>query len=371
MTIIARKDGEKFENIEKTDFKLEKKLQKLILDDQIMKKIKLGFEEDTTLVTLSRELESGSGPIDVLAIDEDGGIYIIETKLHDNHDRRKILAQIMDYAGAMWNRFRDFKKFEEELERWNLRSKDNEILSGKSLSQIISNSTLGFTDKEDTDDIIRNMKENFFSGKFKFIVVFDELESELINTINYLNEKSPIVIYAVTYEYYSDNNLEILIPSVHGRDAELRSTKKPSGRIPWTLKEIEQNFEEKLSNHEFKMFKKFYEFLNENVDTMRKGKSKAGSIGPVFNKLCPDGIPRSFLTLDAGGSMTISYPWLKPEYRKKIAESFSENPELKIDYKSRPLLNSDVNLEKEYLKYSRDQWSDNVDSIIEIIRKFI
>jgi len=37
MTIIARKDGEKFENIEKTDFKLEKKLQKLILDDQIMK----------------------------------------------------------------------------------------------------------------------------------------------------------------------------------------------------------------------------------------------------------------------------------------------------------------------------------------------
>ena len=167
MTIIARKDGEKFENIEKTDFKLEKKLQKLILDDQIMKKIKLGFEEDTTLVTLSRELESGSGPIDVLAIDEDGGIYIIETKLHDNHDRRKILAQIMDYAGAMWNRFRDFKKFEEELERWNLRSKDNEILSGKSLSQIISNSTLGFTDKEDTDDIIRNMKENFFSGKFK------------------------------------------------------------------------------------------------------------------------------------------------------------------------------------------------------------
>ena len=134
---------------------------------------------------------------------------------------------------------------------------------------------------------------------------------------------------------------------------------------------IKKNKDDLVISNIFKDFWKTYEFLNENVDTMRKGKSKAGSIGPVFNKLCPDGIPRSFLTLDAGGSMTINYPWLKPEYRKKIAESFSENPELKIDYKSRPLLNSDVNLEKEYLKYSRDQWSDNVDSIIEIIRKFI
>ena len=59
MTIIARKDGEKFETIKKTNFELEDKLQKLIVDDQIMKKIKLGMDEDTTLVTLSREFESG------------------------------------------------------------------------------------------------------------------------------------------------------------------------------------------------------------------------------------------------------------------------------------------------------------------------
>ena len=32
--------------LKKQMFKLEKKLQKLILDDQIMKKIKSGFEED-------------------------------------------------------------------------------------------------------------------------------------------------------------------------------------------------------------------------------------------------------------------------------------------------------------------------------------
>ena len=367
MTILARKNGEKFETIKKTGFDLENKLQELILDDQIMKKIKLDFNDDTTLVTLSRELDSGVGGIDVLAIDETGSIYIIETKLHENPDRREILAQVMDYAGAMWNKFRDFNTFEEELQRHNSTSKRNQILSGKYLSKIISDSALGFTDKEDTDNIIKKMQENFFSGEFKFIVVFDKLDSKLINTINYLNEKSPITIYAVTYEYYTDNNLEILIPSIHGIAAEQRSTKKSSGRTPWTLVKIEQNFVDKLSSHEYTMFKKLYQFLNENADTMRTGTGANGSIGPVFNKLSIKN--RSFLTLDAGGIMTINYPYIKPEIRNKIAESFSENPELKMDNKSISLLNSDIN--SDHLKYSRDQWSNNVDSIIETIRKFI
>ena len=374
MTLIVRKIGKKFENIHETNFDLENKLQDLIHEDQIMKKIKLGPDDDVGLVTLSRELESGSGPIDVLAVDQQGDIYIIETKLKKNPDRRKILAQIMDYAGAMWNRFGDFNTFEYQLQQHNSTSKHNGAISGKSLSDIIDDAInledSPFTNESDRDTIVKNMQDNFKSGEFKFITVWDKLESELSNTINYLNEKTSITIYAVTFEYYKNNDLEVLIPSIYGRESEKRSVVKGK-RISWTFEGIEQNFKNNLTPDEFVMFEKLYKFLNENIDTMRKGTSKAGSIGPVFNKLCPDGIPRSFLTLDAGGSMTINYPWLKPEYRKKIAESFSENPELKIDYKSRPLLNSDVNLEKEYLKYSRDQWSDNVDSIIEIIRKFI
>jgi hypothetical protein len=371
MTIIARKDGKKFETIQKTNFELEKNLQKLIVDDQIMKKIKLDFDEETTLVTLSREFESGSGPIDVLAIDEDGSVYIIETKLHGYADgRRKILAQIMDYAGAMWNKFRDFSTFEKELERHNLTSKDNHILSGKSLSKIISDSPLEITDEEDAKNIIEKMKVNFSSGNFKFIVVFDKLDQKLINTIDYLNEKSNLLtIYAVTYEYYRENDLEILIPAIHGRAAEKKSIVKSSGRTPWTLQEIKQNFEDKLSSHEYKSFKKLYQFLDENKDTMKTGNGNNGSIGPVFKKLCREDLSGSFLTLDAGGDMNINYPWIKSEIRKKIAESFSENPELKIDKKSRSL--TDIDLNSEYPKYGRDQWSNNVDSIIETIRKFI
>ena len=374
MTIIARKDGEKFKNMEETDFDLEENIKKLILDDQIMKKINLDFTEDKTLVTLSREFESGNGKIDVLAVDADGHIYIIEAKLHRNSaGRRNIFAQIIDYAGGMWAKFSGdfgFEAFENQLLEHNSKSKDNLILSGKSLSEIILDSTLGLgTDIANSDNIIRLMKENFISGEFKFVLVFDELDEQLINIINYINEKSSMTIYAVTYEYYTDNNLEILIPSVYGRAAEQRSTKKSSGRIPWTLEQTKQNFKDKLSASEHKMFLKLYQFLDENKNMMKIGNGVNGSIGPVFDKLCHPELRGSFLTLDVGGFMKINYPWLKLELRKKIAESFSNNPELKMDSKS--ILLSDLDLDHTYPTYSRDQWSNNVDSIIETIKKFI
>ena len=374
MTIIARKDGEKFKNMEETDFDLEENIKKLILDDQIMKKINLDFTEDKTLVTLSREFESGNGEIDVLAVDADGHIYIIEAKLHRNSaGRRNIFAQIIDYAGGMWAKFSGdfgFEAFENQLLEHNSKSKDNLILSGKSLSEIILDSTLGLgTDIANSDNIIRLMKENFISGEFKFVLVFDELDEQLINIINYINEKSSMTIYAVTYEYYTDNNLEILIPSVYGRAAEQRSTKKSSGRIPWTLEQTKQNFKDKLSASEHKMFLKLYQFLDENKNMMKIGNGVNGSIGPVFDKLCSPELRGSFLTLDVGGGMKINYPWLKLELRKKIAESFSNNPELKMDSKS--ILLSDLDLDHTYPTYSRDQWSNNVDSIIETIKKFI
>ena len=252
MTIIARKDGEKFKNMDETDFDLEENIQELILDDQIMKKINLDFTEDKTLVTLSREFESGNGKIDVLAVDADGHIYIIEAKLHRNSEgRRHIFAQIIDYAGGMWAKFSGdsgFVEFENQLLEHNSKSKDNLILSGKSLSEIILDSTLGLgADIANSDNIIRLMKENFISGEFKFVLVFDELDEQLKNTINYINEKSSMTIYAVTYEYYIDNNLEILIPTVYGRAAEQRSKKKAGVRIPWTLEETKQNFKKKLT----------------------------------------------------------------------------------------------------------------------------
>ena len=356
MTIIVSKDSSKFKKIESANFALEVNLQEKIHEGEIMKKIKLGPDEDLTLLTLAREFSTTSGPIDVIAIDTEGDIYIIETKLKKNSDRREILAQIIDYAGAMWDEFRDFNKFEEKL-------KDNPSFSAKSLSELIRNSDFEIRSDLDIDKIIEKIKQNFEHGSFKFVTVWDKLESKLTNAIRYLNEKSHLTVYAVTFEYYKDAGLEILIPSVYGREAEKRSVVKGK-RMKWTIDTIHEEFKKNLSSNEYSAFEKLEQFLNENADEPLKiGTGAHGSIGPVFKKLCPDEFPRSFLTLYGDGQMVINYAWLKAEYRNKIAEKFSENPDLKIDF--------NADLAKAYPRYTRDQWSQNIDNIISVMRDFL
>lgn len=366
MTIIVKKDQERFENIEKTNFDLEDKLQNLIHEDQIMKKMKLGPDEDITLLTLAREFSTTAGPIDVIAIDTSGRFYIIETKLKKNYDRRQILAQIIDYAGALWEEFRDFNKFEEKLIH-------NNSFTEKSLLDFIRNSDFETKSEIEIEDIIETMKDNFENGVFRFITVWDKLEPKLINAINYLNEKANLTVYAVTFDYYRDSGIEILLPSIYGHESEKYSkiaAKTKGKRYSWTFEQIEENFRNNFTSFEYSKFEKLYEFLNQKSDNMRKGTGRDGSIGPVFNKLCRDSLPGvSFLTLYGNGVMKINYPWLKPEIRKEIAESFSNNPELKIDQKSN--LISDIDLSCTHVPYSRDQWSQNIDSIIETIKKFI
>jgi len=353
MTIIASKDGGKFEKIESRDFPLENKLQELVHQGEIMKNIKLSPDEDLILLTLDREFPTTSGPIDVIAIDTRGEIYIIETKLKKNTDRREILAQVIDYAGAMWDEFRDFEKFEEELQK----------RTQKSLSELIRNSDFEIRTDLDIDEIREKIKQNFQDGSFKFVTVWDKLESKLTNAINYLNEKANLTVYAVTFEYYKDEGLEILIPSIYGRESEKRSIVKGK-RTKWTRDTVREEFKKNLTSSEYSSFEKLEKFLDEYADDIRTGTGAHGSIGPVFKKLCPDEVPaKSFFTLYGDGKMAINYAWLKAEYRKKIAEKFSENPDLKIDF------NSD--LSTAYPRYSRDQWNNNVNSIIDTIRHFL
>ena len=59
---------------------------------------------------VAREFSTESGPIDALAIDKDGDIYVVETKLHKNPDKRTVVAQALDYGASLW-RHSDYNEF--------------------------------------------------------------------------------------------------------------------------------------------------------------------------------------------------------------------------------------------------------------------
>ena len=52
------------------------------------------IDEDIRVLILMREFPTNSGPIDALGVDANGNIYIVETKLYKNPDKRGCSAGV-------------------------------------------------------------------------------------------------------------------------------------------------------------------------------------------------------------------------------------------------------------------------------------
>src|SRR6266511_5250571 len=99
MTVIISKNGKNAEKVESSSFDYEDNLQAYI-DDNPNAIPMYEIKEDARVLVLAREFSTQSGPIDALGIDQDGEIYIIETKLYKNSDKRTVCAQALDYGAS-------------------------------------------------------------------------------------------------------------------------------------------------------------------------------------------------------------------------------------------------------------------------------
>jgi RecB family endonuclease NucS len=98
MAIIFSKKGQSTQKIEKSGFGPERNLQQYIHENP--EAIPLyDIQRDKRLFVVTREFPTGSLEwIDALAVDRDGDIYIVETKLYANADKRRVVAQVLDYG---------------------------------------------------------------------------------------------------------------------------------------------------------------------------------------------------------------------------------------------------------------------------------
>jgi RecB family endonuclease NucS len=78
--IIVSQNGRNARRIEESRFDLEDHLQEYIFSNpDVISLYELGI--DTRLFVAAREFPTRSGPIDALAFDSVGNIYVVETKL--------------------------------------------------------------------------------------------------------------------------------------------------------------------------------------------------------------------------------------------------------------------------------------------------
>jgi len=100
MAIMIVEKGHKAQRIERQTIDRENYLQAYVQanpETLPVEELKPGAK----LLVIAREFATVSGPIDALAIDDDGDIYVVETKLAKNPDKRRVIAQMLDYGAAL------------------------------------------------------------------------------------------------------------------------------------------------------------------------------------------------------------------------------------------------------------------------------
>lgn len=308
MAIIISKKGKKAKKIERSNFEKEDYLQKYIYDNP--ESIPLyEIKEDIRLLIVAREFSTSSGPIDALGIDKEGNIYIIETKLFKNRDKRIVISQLLDYGASLWRSYENFDEF--------IRIIDDEL--NKNFGTNFNQKVKDFFDigEEEISYLIENLKKNFNEGNFKFVVLMDKLSNQLKDLIIFINENSRFDIFAVEIEYYKHEDYEIIIPKLFGSEIKKHFvvSSKGTGR-QWDETSFFRDAEKILNKDELEKLRELYE-LAKNKGVVAWGKGFTATFGMKLKK---SKFQRNIFTTFSTGKTWIGIGSISQFFGKEIGE---------------------------------------------------
>jgi len=294
------------------------------------------------LLILAREFGTNSGPIDAIGFDQYGNIYIVETKLYKNNDKRTVVAQALDYGASIWKNLNNFDEFLNQLNR-HAHDKFNMGASEK-LQDFFSLSD------EELESLLNNIKNNLSDGIIKFVILMDDLDTRLKDLILYVNQNSQFDIYAVQLEYYKHESHEIIIPRLYGAEVkkDINVSNSSSQRKVWTEETFIENARQEMSKEVFDATIKILNFSKENADEIRFGTGKNyASFSPIFHQLSE----KSIFTVTTDGRLSLNFEWLyndRPESAKWFKEELEKiGFEIGENYTNiRPSVMPDVWLDK-------------------------
>ena len=312
MSLIISSNGGKAVKIEKSSFEKEDYLQQYIYENP--ESIPLyEIKEDIRLLILAREFPTNSGPIDAIGIDKYGELYIVETKLYANADKRRVIAQSLDYGAALWKHSNDFNEFLKILDQHT--QKVFKLRTTEKISEFFELET------EDVDVIIEKVRDNLNNGVFHFVVLMDKLDDRLKDLILYVNQNSQFDVYAVEFEYYKHETYEIIIPKLFGTEVkkDIAVSTSVTTRRRWTEELMLQDAKQRLSSDEYRGFEQIYAFSKQHASEIRFGTGAYGTFIPIFGTICE----RSLFTLSTDKRLIFNFEWME----KRLAELFKEKLE--------------------------------------------
>lgn len=356
MSIIISRGGKNAKRVERSVIDKEDYLQQYIYDNPESLPLH-ELKEDINILIVSREFPTHSGPIDALGVDRDGDIYIIETKLYRNADKRRVIAQVLDYGASLW--INESAQFLETLEQSSLRNFE------MGFSSKIKD-FFGFEDNEIVE-YINLLEQNVNSGNFKFVVLMDRMDSRLKELISFVNTNSNFDVLGVELDFYQDKDVEIIIPNLYG--AERRKEVVPlSGKSSGSRKKWDENLffevtEQTIGADKTKAVREVYDWSCKNADGVRWGTGiNIGSFNVKFANVSQ----RSVFTIFTDGRLSLNFKWLDDSeqsinYARALGEEIKQatNIALPEDFVTK------------YVYVPFDDWTNEVPEFVKAVKNII
>ena len=356
MSIIISKEGRNAKKLEKSGVDSENYLQEYIYENPDSLPLD-EYKDDLQLLILAREFPTKSGWIDAVGVDQDGEIYLIETKLYTNSDKRLVLAQVLDYGASLWKTYGDPQEFIGRLQEcvsehfdMSLREKLEETFS---------------TDEWEFEEYMDSLRQNVDAGSFRFVILMDHLEDRLKDLISFMNQNSKFDVFGVELEFYKHEDLEIIIPKLFG--AEIKKTvgsSSSSNRRNWDEQSFFEDASDRLEPDQVENLRAIYKWCREHSDEITWGTgSKRGSFTPKFYHVTE----KSVFNIFSDGKMWLNFKGLQqPEKSKKYGERFGE--ELKKEIPALPIPEEFMD---EYVTISLEQWEPFLNDFIRVLENII
>jgi len=349
MAIILARRGAPATRLERTVIQDESYLQRYIYENPDVLPLDQ-LQEDIRPLVLVREFPTPSGPIDALATDADGNLYLIETKLYKNPDKRLVLAQVLDYGAALWKAYPDPDDFVTRLDSLMRES------GGKGLLPRVEGS-FGL-EGQDATDFLGNLKGIIQSGEFRFVVLMDRVDDRLRDLISYVNVNSSFRILGVALDFYKASDFDILIPTLHGGETKKSTGSTASARRTWDSQSFFADASARLPESGLAAVRAVHDAAASNGCELSWGTgAQNGSFNVKDSTLCQ----RSLLSVYTNGKLCLNFAWLNENDRAKaVRDRFIQ---LAVERLKLP----SADYRDKYLNLQIDEWQGKSSEIVRLL----
>ena len=299
MTIIVSKSGRNAARVDRTRIESENYLQQYICANPDALPL-YEYKDDIQFTILAREFPVASGFLDAIGVDQDGEIYIIETKCYQNSDKRHVLAQVLDYGASLWRTYSDTQEFIAQLQ--DAVADQFDMSLREKLAETFE------VDSWDGDEHLAQVRENVAGGRFHFVVLMNRLDDRLKDLIAFVNQNSHFDVFGVELELYQYEDLEILIPRIFGVEMKKSGGASSSAntRRSWNEQLFFEEAAARLEPAHVESMRRLYEWAREKGAQISWGTGKnRGSFNPKFEHLTR----KSVFGVFSDGELTVRLHW--------------------------------------------------------------